>query len=66
MDCLTREEVEERIQDTYSTSSGRLYFCPDCLSQLGEIEGDEGELLFLCPNEICLNGDEYNESGERR
>lgn len=54
MDYLTKDEAEERLR--YAPEDAK--FCPDCLSQLDELEGAEG-LVLMCRNEMCLNEEEY-------
>ena len=52
---LTKAEAEERLRYAHEDAK----FCPDCLSQLGELEGADESLVLMCRNEMCLNEEEY-------
>lgn len=69
MDCLTKDEADERLRFPTYLPSGRFYYCPDCLTQLRETDDEDEEgksvLLFYCPNDMCLNEAHYDLDGER-
>lgn len=52
MSYLTREQVGDWA--TSQTDEDALY-CEDCLTKLAKT--DDGK--FYCPNEMCLNFEEY-------
>ena len=55
MEYLTKQEAEERLR--FEPEDGK--FCPDCLTKLAEVSGNDGMRIY-CPNKMCLN-DEWEE-----
>jgi hypothetical protein len=53
---LTKQEVEERFRFDPEDSK----YCPECLTKLRlSLEGEQ----YYCPNELCLNHDQYDLGG---
>jgi hypothetical protein len=53
---LTKQEAEERFR----FDPEDMHYCPECLTALVFLEEDG---VYYCPNEMCLNENQYDFGG---
>ena len=59
MEYLTRQDLAAWIE----TLPDGVLLCPDCKTELGELEG-VGGTVWMCRNEMCLNEEEITQCNQ--